>query len=105
MKRIARESVIVIAIVLVLTVIVLLVAQGRLFPWALARSPFAKPVGDGCFYMCLPGVIVALSIWGYYAERTMMSDLLIVAVNTVLYSTLLILLLSGLHRRRRAPRP
>jgi hypothetical protein len=105
MKRIAGETLIVIAIVTVLCVLAMLVAQGRLFTEALINSPFEKPISDGCFYLSLPGVIAAVAIWGYSHERTIASDLVIVAVNAALYSTLIILLFSGLRSWYRASHP
>ena len=98
MKQIVKESVVVIVIVAILCTLVMLVAQGRLFPQVLARGPLAKRVGDGCLYLSLPGVTAALSIWGYSSTRTVFSDLLIVAVNTILYSIPILLLLSARHR-------
>jgi hypothetical protein len=100
MKQIARETAIVIPAVAVLCLIVLLIAQGRLFPYFLARSQWAKPVGDGCFCMSMPGVIVAAAIWGYSSERTIWSDLVVISVNAILYSTPVIMFLWGLRRLR-----
>ena len=105
MKRIIREFAIVATVVTVLCTLALLFAQGRLFPDALIGSPFDKPVSDGCLYLSLPGLTTAIAIWGYAHEGTKMSDLLIVAVNATLYSTLIIVFLSGLHRCRRASNP
>ncbi len=100
MKRIAKETAIVIPAVAVLCLIALLIAQGRLFPDFLVRSHLAKPVGDWCLYMSVPGLIVELAIWGYYSERTIWSDLVFISVNTIVYSTLIILFLWGLRRWR-----
>lgn len=100
MKQIARETAIVIPAVAVLCLIALLIAQGRLFPYFLTRSQWAKPVGDGCFCMSMPGVIVAVAIWGYSSGRTIWSDLVVISVNTILYSAPIILFLMGLRRWR-----
>lgn len=100
MKQIARETAIVIPVVAVLCLVVLLVAQGRLFPDFVAHGQQAKAVSEGCFYMSLPGVTAAVAIWVYSSERTIWSDLVAVSVNAILYSTLIILLLSGLRRWR-----
>jgi hypothetical protein len=98
--EIARKAVIVIPAVTVLCLIALLMAQGRLFPDFVARSQWAKPVGDGCFYMSMPGGIVAAAIWGYSSARTIWSDLVVISVNVILYSTPIILFLMGLRRWR-----
>jgi len=100
MKQIAREAAIVIPAIAVLCLIALLIAQGRLFPDFLVRSPLYKPAGDGCYYMSMPGVIVAIAIWGYSSGRTVWSDLVVISTNTILYSTPIVLFLMGLRRWR-----
>lgn len=100
MKQIARETAIVIPAVAVLCLIAFLIAIGRLFPYFLVRSQLAKPVGDWCYCMSMPGGIVAAAIWGYSSERTIWSDLVVISVNAVLYSTPIILFLWGLRRLR-----
>jgi hypothetical protein len=100
MKQIVRETAIVIPTVAVLCLIALLTAQGRLFPDLLVRSHLAKPVGDVCLYISVPGLIVELAIWGYSSGRTIWSDLVFISVNTIVYSTLIILFLWGLRRLR-----
>lgn len=102
MKQIARETAIVIPAVAVLCFIALLIAQGRLFPDFLVRSHLARPVGDGCLYLSVPGLMVVLAVWGYSSARTIWSDLVFVSVNTIVYSTLIILFLWGLRRWRSA---
>ena len=106
MKPNVKSSVAIAAIVTVLCAMVMLVAQGRLFPEAIANGPFAKQVFDGCFLVSLPGFIVAMAIWGYYHEGTIISDLLMIAVNSALYSTLSILFsicLRRWHSRHKDP--
>jgi len=100
MKQIAREAAIVIPVVTALCLIAFLIALGELFPTFLVRSQLAKPVGDWCYFMSVPGGIVAAAIWGYSSERTIWSDLVIISVNVILYSTPIILFLWGLRRLR-----
>jgi hypothetical protein len=99
-KEIARKAAIVIPAVAVLCLIALLIAQGRLFPYFLVRSQLAKPVGDWSYCMSMPGVIVAAAIWGYSSAGTIWSDLVVISVNVILYSTPIILFLMGLRRWR-----
>ena len=99
-KEIARKAAIVIPAVAVLCLIALLIAQGRLFPYFLVRSQLAKPVGDWCYCMSMSGVIVAVAIWGPSSGRTIWSDLVVISVNVILYSTPIILFLMGLRRWR-----
>ena len=100
MKQIARETAIVIPAVAVLCLIALLIAQGRLFPNFVAPGQWDKLFSNGCYFMSLPGVIVAVAIWGYSSARTIWSDLVVISVNVILYSTLIILFLMGLRRWR-----
>lgn len=100
MKQFARETAIVIPAVALLCLTALLIAQGRLFPDFLVHSQFAKPVGDWCYCMSMPGVIVAVAIWGYSTAATILSELVAISVNADLYSTPIILFLLGLRRLR-----
>jgi hypothetical protein len=100
MKQIARETAIVIPAVTVLCLVALLIAQGRIFPYFLVHSQLAKPVGDWCYCMSMPGVIVAIAIWGYSSGSTIWSYLVVLSVNAVLYSTPIVLFLWGLRRLR-----
>jgi hypothetical protein len=100
MKQIAREIAIVIPIVAVLCLIDLLIVQGRLFPYFLDLGQWNKLFIDGCGYMSLPGIIVAVAIWGYSTGRTIWSDLVVISVNTILYSIPIILFLWGFRRWR-----
>jgi hypothetical protein len=100
MKQIARETVIIIPVVAVLCLIALLIAQGRLFPCFLVRSQLANPVGEWCYCVSMPGVIVAGATWGYSSGRMIWSDLVVISVNTILYSAPIILLLMGRRRWR-----
>jgi hypothetical protein len=92
------ESVAVIVIVAILCTLVMLIAQGRLFSQVLVDGPLSKPFGDGSYYFCLPGVTAVLLIWGHSSTRTIFSDLVIVAVNTILYSIPILLVLWARHR-------
>ena len=98
MKQIAKETAIVIPAVTILCLIALLTAQGRLFPDFLVHTQLSKPVGDWCYRMSMPGFIVVSAIWGYSSGWTIWSDLVMISVNTILYSIPIILLLWGLRR-------
>ena len=99
MRRIAKESAVVFAVTFLLCAFALLFAQGRIFPRALINTPLEKPVADNCFRISLPGVILATAIRGYSSNRTVLSDLLIVTVNAVLYAFPIILLVHWVRRR------
>jgi hypothetical protein len=101
MRRIAKESAVVFGVALFLCALALLFAQGRIFPQALISTPLEKPVADNCFRISLPGVLLAVAIWGYNSNRTVLSDLLIVTVNATLYAIPTILLLHWVRRRNR----
>jgi hypothetical protein len=102
MQRFGKQSVAATAITLFISALALLVAQGRIFPHALANTLFAKPLGDICYLLSLPGVMVAVAIWGYSSDRTALSDTLVVAVNGALYALPIISLLVALrHSRKR----
>ena len=67
--------------------------SGRLFPPGLTYVPsLEKLVFDGCYLLSLPGVMLAVAIWGYNSNRTLLSGIVIVAVNAVLYGVPMILL-------------
>lgn len=100
MKQIVREAAVVVPAVAVLFLIPLLKLEGRLFPNFVAPGQWDKLIGDGYLYMSAPGLIVELSIWGYSSGRTIWSDLVFISVNTIVYSTLIILFLWGLRRLR-----
>ena len=100
MQRFVKQSLVVTATTWFLSALVLLVAQGRIFPHALAASPFAKLMGDSSFILSLPGVMVAVAIWGYNSSRTALSDVLIVAVNGTLYAMPIIVLLAVVRHWR-----
>ena len=103
MQRIVKESAAVAAITCVVVFVALLVAQGRIGSKALLNLPMASAVFfDSCYAVSLPGVMVAVAIWGYNSERTPLSDAFVVAVNTILYSLLLVLLMEVLRFCRRA---
>jgi len=100
MQRLARESAVVFAVSFTLCSLILLFAQGRIFSRSLLDGPLAKPVGDGCFMLSLPGVILAVAIWGYNSSRTLLSDVLVVTVNATLYATPIILLVHWVRHRK-----
>jgi len=101
MQRSNREKVVIVALTAILCAVDLLFAQGRIFPGILSNSPLAKPIFDGSYYLCLPGVAVAISIWSYNSGRTVLSDFVIVAVNAALYSVLIILIITAARHATR----
>src|SRR5579859_5453509 len=101
MQRFVKQSLAATATSLLLSALALLFAQGRLFPQAFADSRLARPIGDSCFILSLPGVMVAVAIWGYSSGRRLLSDMLIVAVNGALYAVPLIFLAALRYWRRR----
>jgi hypothetical protein len=63
-RRSIRESVVILAIASFICAVVLLIAQGRLFPPGLTYVPsLEKLVFDGCYLLSLPGVMLAVAIW------------------------------------------
>ncbi len=100
MQRFVRQSVAVIAATMLLSTLALLIAQGRIFS-QLSANPFAKVIGDGFFVFSLPGVMVAVAVWGYNSSRTTMSDVIIVLVNGVLYALPIVVVLFLLSRRQK----
>jgi len=54
------------------------------------------------YFMSLPGVMVDVAIWGYNSQRTPLSDVLAVAVNTIMYSVLIVFLIEVTRFCRRA---
>jgi hypothetical protein len=99
MRRIAKEYAVVFTITFSLCAFALLFAQGRIFPHALINSSLEKPVADNCFRISLPGVLLAVAIFGYASNRTTLSDLLVVVVNAVLYARPVVLLVHLARRR------
>jgi hypothetical protein len=92
MKRSAKQSGVILASTSIVCAFALWIAQGRLLPNGLPRAPaLEKPFFDSCYVLSLPGVMAAIAIWGYNADRTFLSDALIVAVNTALYGLPMIL--------------
>jgi hypothetical protein len=51
------KKVIIIALTAIFCALDLLFAQGRIFPDILPNSQLAKPIFDGSYYLCLPGVV------------------------------------------------
>ena len=100
MQRFVKQSLAATATTLLLSALALLFAQGRLFPQAFVDSRLAKPLGDSGFILSLPGLMVAVAIWGYSSGRTLLSDTLIIAVNGALYAVPLILFLAALRHWR-----
>jgi len=95
MQRGGGKKVAIIALTAIFCALDLLFAQGRIFPDVLLNSQLAKPIFDGSYYLCLPGVVVAMSIWGWNSSRTVLSDFVVIAVNAALYSALIILMISA----------
>jgi len=81
-----------------ISALALLFAQGRIFPFL--SGPWATPLANGCLYWSIPGLTVEFAARGFYASRTVFSDLLIVFVNAALYAIPLILLLRWSGKRR-----
>lgn len=97
MRGVLRQSVLISAITWALCGIALLLAQGRLFPRGIAPTVVEKPMGDACFIMSLPGTMVAVGIWGYNSGRTVLSDVLIVTLNAILYAIPVSLFVMGIR--------
>ena len=77
------------AIALSFSATTLLFAQGRIFTHTLSHSALDKIVSDGSYILSLPGVLLAVAIWGYNSNRTVLSDIFIIAFNGILYGVLL----------------
>jgi hypothetical protein len=101
MQRSSGEKVVITVFTAIFCAINLPFAQGRIFPGILLNSQLAKSIFDGSYYLCMPGVVVAIAIWGYNSGRTILSDFVIVAVNTALYSILIILVLASARHATR----
>jgi len=104
MRTPSTSSVVVLVTILVLCGLALLFAQGRILPQAFVGTPLEKPLADGCFRLSLPGLMVALTLHpSYRTKGTIVSDFIIVTVNTVIYAAPALLLLGFVKRRRATP--
>jgi hypothetical protein len=59
-----------------------------------------KAAENRFFFLLKLQAFFFLAIWGYSSGRTIWSDLVFISVNTIVYSTLIILFLWGLRRLR-----
>jgi len=60
-----------------------------------------KPSADGCFLLSMPGLMLALTMYpSYWSRGTVVSDLIIVTVNTAIYAVPVLLLLGWIRKRR-----
>jgi hypothetical protein len=105
MRPIVRQAVLVGTITLTLSAIALLYAQGRILPQTFLFGPLSRLIGYGCFVWSLPGVMLAVTIWGYNSNRTILSDAVIVAVNGILFAVPIVLFIGVVSymRNRNSP--
>lgn len=101
MQRIVKECAVTATIACVVCVVALLIAQGRLASHALLDAPLAWLIFDICYFVSLQGVWVGVAIWGYSSERTALSDTFAVAINTIVWAMLAILLVEVVRLCRR----
>jgi len=101
MRMPSKSSAVVLATILVLCGFALPFAQGRILPQAFVGTPLEKPLANGCFVLSMPGLMVALALHpGFWAKGTIVSDLIIVTVNTTIYAVPAVLLVGWVRRRR-----
>lgn len=90
----AKESVLVMSLALFLSTVAWspAVPHGPLAT-AFLGGPAGNFVGDWCFYLSVPGWLLAVSIFGYESGASVLSQLVVVGANTMLYGIVVILIL------------